>query len=368
MRFILLLSLTLFLLLQSTASFADAGIEVPLDKPNADIAAVISWSAITVPDVMTFSSDNYRERIPKSARYFTQQGWESFALTLQKTGAIDAANTPTFSVSVKPASSPALIQQGPLRGRYRWVVKMPLRLDFKAGQDSHTEKILLNVVIEHVVVTDSPTGLAISLFSFPKNTALNAQVMLPIDNPEIAAFFSNWPGPLVAGTNSRPQSDAPLDQPNMDDDELVFWAADAATRAAHLTYMYENVFSDTAHRVFTTEGWKGFEAALADEGLIENVKKYKQGLSSAPSSKPVIVLKQAVEGRFQWIVTFKLVETARANCKRKTTDVPVTLTIVRVPVAQSPRGVAINRWDGASQFKAFSSFPDCPPMADNYVH
>jgi intracellular multiplication protein IcmL len=134
----------------------------PLDQPNMDTPALLSWVAAAASDVMTFNYTDYQRRLQQSSKHFTKVGWETFAAALQRSRIIDSVTAQNQMVSAQPKTAPVLIQEGPLGGKYRWVVSMPLIVNYKGQTASRQDTLQLSLVIERVAALENPNGVGIA--------------------------------------------------------------------------------------------------------------------------------------------------------------------------------------------------------------
>ena len=134
----------------------------PLDQPNMDAPALLSWVASAASDVMTFNYTDYQRRLQQSSKHFTKVGWETFASALQRSRIIDSVTAQNQMVSAQPKTAPVLIQEGPLGGKYRWVVSMPLIVNYKGVTASRQDTLQLSLVIERVAALENPNGVGIA--------------------------------------------------------------------------------------------------------------------------------------------------------------------------------------------------------------
>lgn len=134
----------------------------PLDTPNMDTPALLSWVAAAASDVMTFNYTDYQRRLQQSSKHFTKVGWETFAQALQRSRIIDTVTAQNQMVSAQPKTAPVLIQEGVLNGKYRWVVQMPLVVNYKGVTNGRTDTLQLNLVIERVAALENPNGVGIA--------------------------------------------------------------------------------------------------------------------------------------------------------------------------------------------------------------
>jgi intracellular multiplication protein IcmL len=135
---------------------------LPLDQPNMDTPALLSWVAGAAADVMTFNYTDYQRRLQQSSKHFTKTGWETFATAMQRSRIIDSVTGQNQMVSAQPQSAPVLMQEGAMDGKYRWLVTMPLVVSYRSGTASRTETMQLSLVIERVAALENPNGIGIA--------------------------------------------------------------------------------------------------------------------------------------------------------------------------------------------------------------
>ncbi len=134
----------------------------PLDQPNLDTPALLSWVATAVTDTMGFSYLNYQRELQNASKSFTKTGWESFTSALQKSHILDSVQSMQQIVTTTPRSAPVLTQQGVLNGRYRWILKMPIAVKYQGVKETRTDNLDLQLVIERVPSLENPSGVGIA--------------------------------------------------------------------------------------------------------------------------------------------------------------------------------------------------------------
>lgn len=134
---------------------------IPLDQPNMSSAALLSWVSQSATEVMTFGFHDYQRRLQDSSRHFTRRGWESFTTALQRSRIIESVESLQQVVTAAPRSAPVLIQEGIFNGRYRWVVRLPLTVTFRSGNNSTSSNLEVTITIERVPTLESPNGVGI---------------------------------------------------------------------------------------------------------------------------------------------------------------------------------------------------------------
>lgn len=136
----------------------------------------------------------------------------------------------------------------------------------------------------------------------------------------------------------------PLDQPNLSSPALMSWVAQSATEVLTFGFNdYRRRLQDSS-RNFTKRGWESFTQALQRSRIIEMMEANQQVLNSAPRGAPVLVSESVVAGRYQWIVEIPLVLTYLSGSKSQSSNLLVTVVVVRVPRLESSNGVGIEQW------------------------
>lgn len=134
---------------------------VPLSEPNLSVPALMSWSAQAATEVMTFGFNDYKRRLQEASRNFTRVGWVSFTSALEKSRIIEMVETNQQVVSAAPASSPILVSEGLVAGRYQWRVQVPLVVTYQAGASVRSDKLMINLLIVRVPKLESQNGVGI---------------------------------------------------------------------------------------------------------------------------------------------------------------------------------------------------------------
>ena len=134
---------------------------VPLNEPNMNDAALISWAARASSDVMTFGFHDYQKRLQDSSAYFTRRGWQSFSEALDRSRVMEGVQQAQRVVTAAPKSAPVIVQQGLVDGVYRWVVNLPLIVTYQSGTATQSDTINVELVIVRVSTLDSPSGVGI---------------------------------------------------------------------------------------------------------------------------------------------------------------------------------------------------------------
>lgn len=173
-------------------------------------------------------------------------------------------------------------------------------------------------------------GLAIILL------VLSMIVLINVHQPKNIYFATTSDGRTVPMV--------PLSQPNLSKPALLSWATQAATEVMTFGFNDYRRRLQEASRHFTREGWLSFTQALQNADIVEAVRTNRQAISAAPRSAPVLLSEGVINGRFQWVVQIPLNITTSFGGGSKSDSWNVKLTIVRVPVLESPNGIGIQQW------------------------
>ncbi len=148
----------------------------------------------------------------------------------------------------------------------------------------------------------------------------------------------------------------PLSEPNHDDDYIIKWAIDAATRINTFDFVnYRGQFQQ-AKELMTPQGWRDFERGLTDAGILESVKGLHSVTTAAPTGPGVIVKKANFRWpdgvyRYAWRVSFPMIVTFRSALTNKETGQPrvnsqsvnVEVTVMRMPEYLNPQGLGVRQ-------------------------
>lgn len=134
---------------------------VPLSEPNLSTPALLSWSAQSVTEVMTFGFADYKRRLQESSRNFTKSGWESFTDALQRSRIIEMIETNQQVMAAVPRGAPILQSEGVVMGRYQWTVQVPVLLSYQSGNMTRSDSMLVTLIIVRVPRLESPNGIGI---------------------------------------------------------------------------------------------------------------------------------------------------------------------------------------------------------------
>lgn len=133
----------------------------PLNQPNMTPASLLSWVSQAATDVMTFGFHDYQRQLQDASRHFTKTGWDTFTSALQRARIVESVQAQQQVVTAVPRSAPVILQQGVLRGIYRWKIQLPIHVTYKSSTEGRTDNLLLTLVVERVSALENPAGVGI---------------------------------------------------------------------------------------------------------------------------------------------------------------------------------------------------------------
>ncbi len=153
--------------------------------------------------------------------------------------------------------------------------------------------------------------------------------------PEPSYRFTDNHGNLVAGT--------PLNRPVMSDADLMDFAVRSILAVYNFDYVHaQETLARDASPNFTASGWDGVVAAVDAKYTLEEIKARSISVSAIPLAGPTIKKWAEVRDHLAWGVQFPIrVSYANTN-ETRPIDLVITATVMRVPTALYPKGVAID--------------------------
>ncbi len=162
-------------------------------------------------------------------------------------------------------------------------------------------------------------------------------VVMGWKSAERPVFFVDQGGHLVQAT--------PLDEPNLTDAALAAWTVMAAVQINTFGYHDFEMRLAQMRELFTAEGWNNFNTALADSGLIDNLRTRQQVVTAAPQGAPILIHRYVERGREISIMQIELLVTYESGDSRDSLRQIIKMSIQRVPTSENPSGIGIKHWE-----------------------
>lgn len=155
----------------------------------------------------------------------------------------------------------------------------------------------------------------------------------------------NRPQPMfnAAQSDGQVMQLRPYEEPNLLPSTILRWASKAATVAYTYDYVHYRAQIDAARPYFTQDGWNDFGSSLSK--LLDRVIQNKLIVNSVVYDTPVISNQGPLPGQdYVWRVQIPFLVTYQSENAQIHQKYYVVLTIVRVPTAENPQGIGIDRF------------------------
>lgn len=162
---------------------------------------------------------------------------------------------------------------------------------------------------------------------------------------DFAYTASHPPEPLYFFTDSRANliQNTPLTQPVMPDADLMAFTAHAILAVYNFDYEhYRETLSREASPSYTVKGWNGVVTAIEKTRNLDEIKANAMVVSAKPQAGPEILGSGLNGDHLAWSIRLPIRVTYANVKERRGMDLVVTATVVRVPTAFHPEGVAVD--------------------------
>jgi|GEM_PF-3554197 len=135
--------------------------EVPLGEPNVSTPFLFTWAAFAASDALTFGYDDYKTRMAITSDYFDSDGWASLIANFKERKVIPMIEENKQVVTAVPTDAPVILSEGRVAGYYNWLIDFPMVLNYRSGEKTSSEEVLVTMVIRRSDDKRHPYGLAI---------------------------------------------------------------------------------------------------------------------------------------------------------------------------------------------------------------
>jgi intracellular multiplication protein IcmL len=139
----------------------------------------------------------------------------------------------------------------------------------------------------------------------------------------------------------RIQPITPIDEPIGSQTEVSNWVAGAVVKAYTFDFANWRAQLSAARNDFTPQGWKGFEAALKDSGVLQTVLEKKYVTTAVPTGAPVMINQGVVDGHYAWKFQMPILVTYQSSERTVPQNLMVNVLVVRQSEMENPRGLGI---------------------------
>lgn len=133
----------------------------PLDEPELSRVAIVNWLNESLMSSFTFGFHDYQRRHKEAEALYSDEGWANYQGILKRHNLMERITGNNSVVTGVLQSSPTMMQEGVLDGKWRAVFKVPLLLMERTGRHKKTEELAATVTIERADLSVNPMGLQI---------------------------------------------------------------------------------------------------------------------------------------------------------------------------------------------------------------
>lgn len=135
--------------------------DAPLSEAHISDKELTTWAIAAASETLTFNFNDHEKALLRAKRNFTQQGWSEFETALKKERIIEMVEANFHVVSARLKTFPNLISSGVENGTYKWVIKIPLAVEFILQERVRRSDPYITVTIIRADKSVYPDGLAI---------------------------------------------------------------------------------------------------------------------------------------------------------------------------------------------------------------
>ncbi len=134
---------------------------VPLAQSNLPSNQVLIWTMQGIEQIYTYNYKNFPDVLTAIRHYFTAQGYESYMKALDESKNLNTVQDKRLTVTAKVSEKGKIIKEGAVNGIYTWEVQVPIDVNYKSSSESIDQKLVANVEVVRVPLSDSQVGIAI---------------------------------------------------------------------------------------------------------------------------------------------------------------------------------------------------------------
>ena len=147
----------------------------PLDQRHRPNTVIAQWVQMIVPALVTYNSGDYEQEYAEKIKSFSKVGAEEYVAFLQSKSIIKTLKTGRYNVSGIVQDYPIVINEGPVDGRYRWLMQVNVLVTYLDGNmtrysraqegDTITQEFVLTMQLGRVRGADNEHGLLIETWN-----------------------------------------------------------------------------------------------------------------------------------------------------------------------------------------------------------
>jgi hypothetical protein len=135
----------------------------PSSEPSLSLGLLQNWVTTFALDAHTFDFQNFDEQIFEMKKYFTDDGYKEYLVSMAPLSERIKADQLLLSCFVTEA--PAIQRSTTINNYYEWYVQVPIMIRYDSSSTSKNERRTLSLVIKRADTMSNPYGVAVSIFN-----------------------------------------------------------------------------------------------------------------------------------------------------------------------------------------------------------
>ena len=133
----------------------------PLDDPIMSDASLRNWTVTAVTEAFTLGHHDWRMRLAEVRHHFTDEGYDGYINALEESLFLKRLRDNLQVASAVATGAPVITATHIFDGAAAWAVEFPLLVTFAAGTRTVSQKLVAQVLVMRVPLSDRSTGIGI---------------------------------------------------------------------------------------------------------------------------------------------------------------------------------------------------------------
>ena len=133
----------------------------PLDEPIMSDAALRNWTVTAVTEAFTLGHHDWRMRLAAVRDHFTDDGYDGYVAALEQSLFLERLTDNLQVASAVATGAPVITATMIFDGQAAWAVEFPLLVTFHAGSRTLNQRMVAEVLVMRVPLSDRPTGIGV---------------------------------------------------------------------------------------------------------------------------------------------------------------------------------------------------------------
>lgn len=148
-----------------------------VSSPHRTSGEMIIWAQEVAAEVLSFSPQNYAERLNSFKKLFVPEGWQLYSNYMRSTRFLNLVTERGYSAITIVNGEPDILEQSVSGNNYRWSIKVPVTISFYKGMQDGTAKTditgryVLYLEVIRVMGDGDGAGIAISGWKMEESSA-----------------------------------------------------------------------------------------------------------------------------------------------------------------------------------------------------